>query len=242
MKQKINNFSFEPKRKNVRPPCVSDEIKYWARCVGEIAYLNEFRKAYFTQAAVFARPVLDIIAKNNGLGSWHEINLLTDSEILDLLRGKNREQKKIIEHRKNNKIAFYNTNKGEIAFLNKKDLQKFIKLFGTYGGNDGLVSGMIANKGIVRGHAKIILTPNDFQKFKQGDILIADMTSTDFIPIMKKAAAFVTDEGGLACHAAIVSREYGKPCVIGTKIATKVFRDGDFVEVDADKGNVIKIL
>ena len=59
--------------------------------------------------------------------------------------------------------------------------------------------------------------------------------------LMKKAAAFVTDGGGILCHAAIMARELKKPCVIGTKIATQVLKDGDLVEVDADKGIVRKI-
>ena len=67
------------------------------------------------------------------------------------------------------------------------------------------------------------------------------MTFPSFIAAMEKAAAFVTDEGGILCHAAIVSREMNKPCVIATKIATKIFKDGDLVEVDADKGVVRKV-
>jgi pyruvate,water dikinase len=67
------------------------------------------------------------------------------------------------------------------------------------------------------------------------------MTRPEYISAMKKAAAIVTDEGGITCHAAIVSRELKKPCIIGTKIATKVLKDGDLVEVDADKG-IVKIL
>jgi len=64
------------------------------------------------------------------------------------------------------------------------------------------------------------------------------MTTPDFMPAMQKAAAFVTDEGGITCHAGIVARELKKPCVIGTKIATQVFKDGDLVEVDAGQGTV----
>jgi pyruvate,water dikinase len=67
------------------------------------------------------------------------------------------------------------------------------------------------------------------------------MTTPDYVPSMKVAGAIVTNEGGLLCHAAIISRELGKPCVIATKIATQVFKDGDMVEVDADKG-IIRIL
>ncbi len=64
------------------------------------------------------------------------------------------------------------------------------------------------------------------------------MTHPEFLSLMKQASAIVTDEGGVTCHAAIVARELGIPCVIGTKMATKVLKDGDEVEVDADKGIV----
>ena len=63
-----------------------------------------------------------------------------------------------------------------------------------------------------------------------GEILVSTMTVPDFLPAMKKAAAFVTDEGGITCHAAIVAREMKKPCVIGTKFATEVLRNGDLIE------------
>jgi len=75
-------------------------------------------------------------------------------------------------------------------------------------------------------------------KFKKGDVLVSPMTEPGYLPIMKQASVFVTDEGSVLCHAAIVARELKKPCIIGTKIATKVLKDGDFVEVDADRGMV----
>ena len=67
-------------------------------------------------------------------------------------------------------------------------------------------------------------------------ILVASMTTPELLPAIKKAAAIVTDEGGITSHAAIVSTEMHKPCIVGTKIATKVFKDRDFVEVDAEEG------
>jgi pyruvate,water dikinase len=67
------------------------------------------------------------------------------------------------------------------------------------------------------------------------------MTRPEFVPLMKKAIAIVTDEGGITCHAAIVSRELKKPCIIGTKVATQVLKDGDMVEVDANSG-IVRIL
>jgi phosphohistidine swiveling domain-containing protein len=99
-------------------------------------------------------------------------------------------------------------------------------------------SGTVASRGKVLGRAKIINNLKEFSKFKKGDILVTPMTSPDFVVIMKKAKAIVTDEGGLSCHAAIISRELGVPCIIGTKVATKVIKDNNKIEVDANKGLV----
>ena len=74
-----------------------------------------------------------------------------------------------------------------------------------------------------------------------GDVLVSVATTPSIVTAMKKAAAIVTDQGGLTCHAAIVSRELGVPCVVGTKIATASLKDGDLVEVDAMKGIVRKL-
>ncbi len=104
-----------------------------------------------------------------------------------------------------------------------------------------IIKGNVAFAGKVKGIAKIVLSANDIKKVKQGDILVASMTFPNFVPAMEKALAFVTDEGGILCHAAIVSREMRKPCIIGTKNATKILKDGDLVEVDADRGIVRKI-
>jgi len=101
--------------------------------------------------------------------------------------------------------------------------------------------GMRAQGGKVIGKVIKILDPRDAGRFKQGSILVTTMTSPDFITIMKKAAAIITDEGGITSHASIVAREFGIPCVIATKIATNVLNDGDKVEVNANHG-VVKIL
>ena len=103
------------------------------------------------------------------------------------------------------------------------------------------VKGNIAQKGKFVGTVKVVNNVNDLNKVKNGDVMVTFMTAPNFLPAMRLAGAFVTNEGGLTCHAAIVAREMRKPCVIGTKIATKVFKDGDRVEVDADRGIVKKI-
>ncbi len=103
------------------------------------------------------------------------------------------------------------------------------------------IKGQPACMGKAKGEVKIINHPSEMSKMKKGDILVSIATNPDIVPAMKKAAAIVTEQGGVTSHAAIVAREMGTPCVIGTKIATRVLHDGDLVEVDADHG-VIKIL
>ncbi len=103
--------------------------------------------------------------------------------------------------------------------------------------------GIVVSKGNgnVVGTAKIVLSASEISKIKQGDILVAPMTAPDYVVGMKKAVAIVTDEGGMTSHAAIVSRELGVPCIVGTKVATKLLKDGDKIEVDTNKGVVRKI-
>ncbi|MEK7083644.1 MAG: PEP-utilizing enzyme, partial [Patescibacteria group bacterium] len=101
------------------------------------------------------------------------------------------------------------------------------------------ICGMSAYKGTARGHARIVF--HSGAVFFNGDILVSINSSPKLMPYIIKCAAIVTDEGGLGCHAAIISRELRKPCIIGTKIATKVLHDGDMVEVNATNGVVKKI-
>lgn len=107
--------------------------------------------------------------------------------------------------------------------------------------NKGELRGLVANKGVVRGKIKIVEVPKDFVKVKKGDIIVATMTRPEYVPIMKLAGGIITNEGGVTCHAAIISRELNIPCIIGTQIATEVLKDGDVAEVDADNG-IIRII
>ena len=103
------------------------------------------------------------------------------------------------------------------------------------------VRGLSASVGRAIGRVRVVGSAREIGKVNQGDILVAVMTRPDYISGMRKAAAIVTNEGGITCHAAIISRELGIPCIIGTKIATQIFHDGDLVEVNANHGWVRKI-
>lgn len=100
------------------------------------------------------------------------------------------------------------------------------------------ILGQVAMKGVAQGKVRVLHKKSEIKNLLQGEILVTAMTTPDYLPAMNKAGAFVTDEGGITCHAAIVAREMKKPCIIGTKIATQVLKDGDLVEVDAHSGVV----
>jgi len=182
---------------------------------------------------------LDNVCKEN---KWkkEELLWLTVNEVLELLKGKreylDRAKKYHREQRRIGLMTPLGYDDLSLEFWNEVErLQR-------PGGDIKEIKGISASKGKVEGIAKIILNPvTEFEKFKNGDILIASMTRPEYIHLMKKASAIITDEGGITSHASIVSRELGKPCIIGTRFATKVFKDGDLVEVDANNG-VVKII
>ena len=134
-------------------------------------------------------------------------------------------------------------------FFENISLQEFVKKHPDYefslevlsNTNVDELKGRSAFLGKVTGIAKVVKRNDQLNKVKAGDILIAPMTLPEFLPAMKLAGAFVTDEGGITAHAAIIARELKKPCIIGTKFATHVFRDGDLIEVDAYKGIVRRV-
>lgn len=101
-----------------------------------------------------------------------------------------------------------------------------------------ILTGAAASPGIGTGRVKILKSPKEIGKIEKGDVLVSKMTSPDYVPAMKKASAIVTDEGGQTSHAAIVSRELGIPCVVGTKDATKKLREGMIITVNGESGQI----
>lgn len=147
------------------------------------------------------------------------------------------------EERRNFYVVVSENNK----LVLKKNAREIGELFSPE--NTDFVKGIVASKGNVKGRA--IVFPdnvtsfddlkNAMSKMKKGDILIAETTSPEIMPACSKAAAIVTNQGGLMSHAAIVARELKIPCIVGTENATMVFKSGDEVEVDANKG-IVKLL
>ena len=103
-----------------------------------------------------------------------------------------------------------------------------------------LLRGLGGAPGSASGAARVLTTLDDAASLNDGDVLVTHMTSPDWLPLLRRAAAVVTDSGGMTCHAAIVSRELGIPCVVGTGEATRKLRDGEIVTVDATRGVVLE--
>jgi len=168
---------------------------------------------------------------------------LTSKEIVKTLEGKSVITSKEIKERQLGYVFLSKNGKQKVlSGKGGKNLGKWIdNNIGTVNQQTNKLNGQSASPGIVKGKIKIIQFAKDAHLIKSGEVLVCSMTSPDYIPAMKKSIAIVTDEGGLLSHAAIVSRELGKPCIVGTKNATQILKDGDLVEVDADKGIVKKL-
>lgn len=201
-------------------PKIPSELKELAKIAQELVYFRTLRTDVLYELMWLARPLLTEIADSFGL-TFAE---LRDYNALDLLAGK-------IEKYEYNNFSAVSYGK-EFALFHEPVLSEKTHLTQTE------FRGAVAYKGKARGFAKIVMVAHEIGKVNEGDILVAPTTAPSYIIGMQKAGGFITDEGGITSHAAIVAREMKKPCIIGTKIATKVLKDGDLVEVDAERGVV----
>ena len=200
------------------------------------SYLKEMRDDYRRQAYYLWQPFWKEYSKRIGL-SMIQANYLIFDELSKALLEK-RDFRAVIKDRQKGYAHWFK--EGVLTVYGSKMAPKIAAMAA---GKETVsrISGFSARKGNVKGRVCIVYHRGEFGKLKDGDILVTAMTHQEFLPIMKKSKAIVTDEGGITCHASIVSRELGIPCIIGTKIATRVLKDGDLVEVDANKGVVRKL-
>lgn len=233
------------RKKEILEDLKNKEITILALAVAEGTYINEFRKNVFCRVSLEYRDIFAKIAKVAGSKQWRDCFYLTPNEMTDILNGKKVDIKRLVKER--SIVGAYVDEKGESKLLDPAVTRRFHKVIqGSHKAGDNAdpsqaVKGFSANGGKVKGIVRVILGSKDFHKLNPGDILVTTMTSVDFVPIMERAAAFVTNEGGITSHASIVAREMNKPCIIGTKNATQVLKDGDEVEVNADAG-VVQII
>ncbi len=161
---------------------------------------------------------------------------ITDAEIIALAKiGKQLE-----DHYDFPQDIEWATEKGKIFIVQTRPITTIKEATGEAHDIDApvLVSGAAASPGVASGPVKIVPDPSEIDKVLDGDVLVAEMTTPDFVPAMKRAAAIVTDRGGRTAHAAIVSRELGIPCVVGCENATATLHDGQIITVDGSNGKV----
>ncbi|MFA5154882.1 MAG: PEP-utilizing enzyme [Patescibacteria group bacterium] len=231
------------KRRLVQRIKLSPRLSYLFAVSSEFMFIKDYRKGIYQKSYVAMDKILSELAKRLGV-SRRDIRNLTRAEVTEaLLKGQAGVYRRRASQR--TKFACYEIKAGRIKVYEgsraKHRLAVAARGDKPVGQLAKQLSGSIAYAGRARGLAKIILTKADLPKMRPGDILVSSATNPDLIAAMEQAAAFVTDTGGIICHAAIVARELKKPCVIGTKVATKVIKDGDLIEVDANQG-IVKII
>lgn len=222
----------------------SSELVFLAEAMSYCGYIRQAGAEYYSMLAVEAQAYFWRIGEQIGV-TYDEFLLLRDVEILQALRGEvgQAELKEKAHQRQNPRFVLFAGKGKEVVFVEGSADIDVLEQRILPRAEEAVTSleGQIGNKGKYVGTARIVMNNGDFAKMQEGDVLVSTMTTPDFVVLMHKAGAIVTDIGGMLCHAAIVSREIGKPCVIGTKFATQVLKDGDTVEVDADNG-VVRII
>ena len=204
------------------------------------AYIKDLRDDFRRKAVFYAQSTLfNELARRMNL-KLKDISYFLEREILDFL-DRNIVSKNYINWQKGFVIFFDNSKK--INCAGGKDVKITMRKLGISTKESYLteIKGVPASKGLIEGKVTIVKGVKDLLKVKKGDILVAVTTHPDYVPAMQKASAIVTDEGGITSHAAIVARELGVPCIVGTKKASKILKDNDKVEVDANIGFVRKL-
>lgn len=206
-----------------------NKITKLADIMSRVGVFRDYNKARLGQTVKYRLKILDEIARRH-LDSRENVNFYLLSEIVNLLRTKNKLDKKIIIDRKNKGITITRNEHLELGLLDEETHKKERKL-----------KGVCASPGILEGICKIVLSKKDTSKIKRGDIMIAIGTDFDLMDAIQRSAAVITEEGGLLSHASVVCRELKKPCCIGVENVTLILHDGDLIELDAAKG-LIKII
>jgi len=236
--EKLDKAANNYKKSVIKKLGLSKKDKRLVQIIDDFGWFQDKRKKYNMIANHYLDLLLSEIGKRAKL-SLIEIKFTTPYETKAVL--KDTFDKEDIKKRMKNCLIVWEGNKDNYKiYTSQEAITKEKQLFSAKEGIHEVteIEGMTANTGLVRGYVRVTMSAKEANDVKKGEILVTSMTSPDFITGIKNAAAIVTNEGGVTCHAAIISREFGIPCVIGTKISTQVLKTGDYVEVDGIHGAV----
>lgn len=202
-----------------------------------LAKRRDVRKRCQAKGNVLLKRFLKEIGRRRGI-DYHLFEQLSAHDIVDDIFSKKEKELEAIAYKS---CGLYDYKHGSFVWYGK-DAEEIKAVYDqTIAMESSEMKGMPACNGKAKGRVRVIISVKDFSRMEKGNILVTYNTRPEFVPIMKKASAIVTEEGGITCHAAVVSRELEIPCIVGVKAATKRLRDNDLVEVDATNGVVKKI-
>jgi phosphohistidine swiveling domain-containing protein len=218
---------------------LSHNIMQFAEAVVEGIEFQDERKKFIFISLHYKNLFLQEIARRRAL-DVQGLYGLNFGEMLGIINGDIHIYKQKIKDR-SKPFGFLAGSHGRLVEINRVNSEKYWNEYASekITRNREFVKGVVVSSGagkMVRARVRILLDLSDSDKFKKGEILVATMTSPEYIFAIKKASAVITDSGGLTSHAAIVTRELNKPCLVGTKFATQIFHDGDMVEIDTNQG------
>ena len=226
----------------------NQKAKKLIKAIRDFIFLRTYTTEYSDHLFYLGRHTIFKEISNRTDIADEDLIMLDDKEILDILKSQgimSKEIKNVLKNRKKGFAMIWINGNVQTVFGNESlELQDEIaRTYKTSSdeeekSNSKIISGSIANRGKVRGKARILTTYKDTYKVEKGDIIVATMTTPDYVSAMEKASGFITDEGGITCHAAILSREFNVPCIVGTVIGTKEIQDGQMIELDAYTGKV----
>lgn len=231
----------KPFRKYIQLLGINHADRNYLSMAQRFVYIKDIRDDFRRRGIYNILPFFAEIAKRMDLLP-QDISYVQSGEIRQFLEKDIAVPQRLINERKKGFVMYLDSKKN-IVCLQGKDIAIALTRFKLADQNteDEKITGTVASRGQARGRVVIVEGIKDLSKVKQGSILVAVATHPDYTIAMRKAAAIVTDEGGITSHAAIVAREFGIPCIVGTQNATKLLKDGDRVIVDAHAGIVEKL-
>lgn len=213
-----------------------------------VLYLSDDKnpaEAQVRAKAVALRAVDSFFASNDLLIRKTLAHLYPDlAKVVSCIRNTEIDQPPTLSELESRCVNFISTpgQPGEIVSLEKwKQSRPDLDFFEDKIEETDSVKGQIGNKGMASGKVFVLNRIDEIHSVPDNAIIVSPMTTPALVPGLQKAAAIVTDEGGVLCHAAVIARELGIPCVIGTKVAAKIFKNGDVVAVDGDRGLIKKL-
>lgn len=221
------------------------DVRHALSCLAELIAERDWSKGYFTRILLSYHKLLDEAAARLGVPRSNLFSY-TYTELEAAMRSRTSLSSQTVSDRQTNGFALVIKGRAVELASGSEAVRAVIEREGISEPFDKVINvtefkGLAASRGIITAKARIIEDASSLDELESGEILVTYMTTIEFTPAFRKAGAIVTDEGAMSCHAAIISREFKLPCIVGTKIATRVIETGDLVEVDALKGTV-KIL